>query len=415
MKKNIWIFNHYATNMFSDKGGRHYNFSKYLIKKGYNPTVFCANTYHDKRESIEISNDKYKAVKDENSNYVYVKTSEYKGNGFSRIKNMFLFAKNLMIITDKYIKTGHEKPDVIIASSVHPLTCIAGIFIAKRYRIPCIVEIRDLWPESIVEYSSKLTKKNLLIKLLYQGEKWIYRKADKIIFTMQGGADYIREQSWDKDIDISKIYHINNGVDLDTFNYNKENYKIQDEDLENDEIFKVIYSGSIRRVNNLGMLLDAAKEITNPKIKLLIWGGGDELETLKQRVIDEHVTNVKFKGHVDKKYIPYILSKSKLNILHSEFTNLCRYGSSQNKTFDYLASGKPILSTIKVEYDVFEKYNAGISLAEQSSKNIANSIEKIFDMNQEEYTLMSKNAVNLAIQYDFKVLVDKFINIIENI
>ena len=46
MKKNIWIFNHYATNMYFDNGGRHYWFAKYLKQADYNPVIFCANTLH---------------------------------------------------------------------------------------------------------------------------------------------------------------------------------------------------------------------------------------------------------------------------------------------------------------------------------------------------------------------------------
>ncbi len=46
MKKTVWILNHYAANMYFDKGGRHYSFAKYLKKKGYEPVVFCCNRKH---------------------------------------------------------------------------------------------------------------------------------------------------------------------------------------------------------------------------------------------------------------------------------------------------------------------------------------------------------------------------------
>ena len=40
MRKNVWIWNHYATNMFFDQAGRHYWFAENLIKEGYKPTIF---------------------------------------------------------------------------------------------------------------------------------------------------------------------------------------------------------------------------------------------------------------------------------------------------------------------------------------------------------------------------------------
>ena len=66
-------------------------------------------------------------------------------------------------------------------------------------------------------------------------------------------------------IDLKKVSHINNGIDLEEFELNKNLYKIDDPDLENDSFFKVIYLGSIRRANNLKQLIDAAKYLKKMK------------------------------------------------------------------------------------------------------------------------------------------------------
>src|SRR5690606_9534274 len=135
-----------------------------------------------------------------------------------RLKNMFHFFRNLFRVSREYTKK-YGDPDVILASSVHPLTLIAGLKIAKKYRIKCICEIRDLWPESLIAYGI-LKPKSFLSKLLYQGEKWIYKKADSIIMSWEGGKQYIINQGWEKAIDISKVHHISNGVDINTFDLN---------------------------------------------------------------------------------------------------------------------------------------------------------------------------------------------------
>ena len=139
---------------------------------------------------------------------------------------------------------------------------VAGIKIAKKFGVPCICEVRDLWPESIVAYGA-LKRNSVIAKLLYQGEKWIYKKADSIIMTWEGGKDYIIDQGWDNQIDLKKVKHISNGVVIDTFDKNSEENKIMDSDLDNKEYKNIVYAGSIRKVNNLGMLLDAAKIIQN--------------------------------------------------------------------------------------------------------------------------------------------------------
>jgi len=84
---------------------------------------------------------------------------------------MLVFAWNLTAIAKEYA-TIYGKPGLILASSVHPLTLVAGLKIAQRFRIPCICEIRDLWPEAIFAFN-KVEEKSILGKILTAGEHWI--------------------------------------------------------------------------------------------------------------------------------------------------------------------------------------------------------------------------------------------------
>ncbi|MCL2637210.1 MAG: glycosyltransferase family 4 protein [Oscillospiraceae bacterium] len=412
---NIWIFHHYGSPPTMSGLTRPYHFAKFLRERGYKSTVFSSAYLHYSNENLIKNKAQYLIHQEDKIPFVFIKTAEYKKNKLSRIFNMYSFYRNLFPVTKSYEKEN-GKPDVILASSAHPLTVIAGIKIAKKYKIPCICEIRDLWPESIFEYGS-LRKNSFFGKLLQAGEKWIYKKVDKIIFTMQGGYDYIIEQGWQNVIPKEKCFYINNGVDLEAFDYNRKNYKIEDEDLDNDSIFKVVYTGSVRRVNNLRIIADTAKELReNSNIKFLIWGGGNELEELRSYVESEGLTNIVFKGHVEKKYIPYILSKSDLNLIHCKQTNIMRFGSSENKTFDYLASGKPILRTIKTGYDIILESNSGKCLEEQTVENIKGMVLDFYNIFTEQrniYDEMCHNARRTADKYDFKVLTDKLIEVIE--
>lgn len=412
MKKNVWMFNHYSAGMWISKGGRHYNFAKYLKKVGYNPIVFCANTFQNNRNSVQVDSKKINSVEDENSKFVYVKSTEYEGNGLSRFRNMFFYFKNLFNVTKKYSEEVGEKPDVILASSVHPLTCVAGIFIARRYKVKCIVEIRDLWPEAIVQYSDKWSKDHSFIKLLYKGERWIYTKADDIVFTIAGGYDYICNQGWNDVIPKEKVHYINNGVDIEKFDENIEKYKVDDEDLNNVSLIKVVYVGSIRRVNDLGVLLDAAKKIEDKRVKFLLWGGGNEVNSLKQRVIEENIDNIVFKGRVDKKYIPYILSKSDINLAHYSFANINQYGTSRNKNFEYLASGKLTISTEEDKYD-FPDDSVRLSKQCETVDDIVELLNKALQLDDCVKESMKSKSREYAYEFDFKSLTKKLIEIIE--
>lgn len=410
MKKNIWIMNHYAANMLFDQGGRHYSFAKYLKQSGYEPVVFCCNAKHGKAELFfeDTSLWREHTAEEIGLPFVFVKARTYVGNGKQRVLNMIDFYFNVKKAAKEYAKQ-HGKPDIIYASSVHPLTLVAGIQLAKKFGVKCICEVRDLWPESIVVYSERLKKTNPLIKLLYQGEKWIYKKADKLIFTAEGTYDYIIEQGWEKEIPREKVHCINNGVDLEVFAYNREHFRVEDPDLENPNIFKVAYAGSIRHVNNIGLLLDTAKKITNPRIKFLIWGDGDELPALRQRLIDESIPNVVFKGRVEKKYIPYITSKADMNLMDMQEENeIFRFGISPNKLFEYIAAKKPILMYRLWAHNPVLTYNIGY--VAESKEDISNYIVSCSDGRQ---TLNPSGFEKASQAYSFETMTRVLVHIIE--
>ena len=421
MKKNIWLMNEYASHMLFDKGGRHYNFAKYLHRNGYSPVVFCGNLMNSNMQKRYFENHDLVNIQTANeieTPFVFVRALPYSGNGLGRILNMFDFYKNVKIAAKDYAEKN-GKPDIILASSVHPLTCIAGIQLAKYFGVKCICEIRDLWPEGIVTYSKKIKKNSIIAKVMYSSEKWIYTKADAVIFTQEGGPDYVREQKWDDShggpIKNNKLFHINNGVDLEAFDQNIIDYPYNDSDLDNRDFYKVLYAGSIRRVNNVGILLDAAKLIDNPKIKFIIFGSGDELDFLKSRVTNERITNVVFKGRVDKYYIPSIDSKADLNLVHWEMSPLLRVGESYNKAFEYFAAGKPVFYTIRPGYSIVEKYQCGRLTEGFEPNDIANGILRMSEMSDEEKETMAKNARKAAEVYDFKNLTKMLIEIVENL
>ncbi len=380
---------------------------------GHTVTIFAASMVHNSEINLITDQSLYREETVDGIPYVYIKTSFYNKNGAARIRNMFQFARRLPKVCRHF-----DRPDVIIASSATPPACMAGIKLAKIYDCRVIAEISDLWPESFVAYGL-IGKKNPLLKPMYAYEKRIYAKADAIIFTMEGGRDYIIEKGWDMDhggpVDLHKVYHINNGVDLEMFDYNKKRYQIDDCDLDNDTIFKAVYVGSVRMVNHIGELVNVAeclKRRGNNSIKILVYGDGDERGSLCALVRKKHLDNIVFKGEVEKKYIPFILSKCDLNLMHYGITQIVRYGVSLNKSFEYLASGKPILSSIKPNYDYIATNGCGISDNFQTAEEYANAIIRFSKMQREQYKNYCNNAREIAEQYDFAKLSERLLSII---
>ena len=310
MKKEIWILNHYATDMFFDEGGRHYWLGKELIKKGYKITIFCANTIHKSDKIVSIKKGMLRCAKKDGLQFVFVKTKMYQGNGLSRVKNMLAYTLNMLRLYRKYGRK-YGKPDIIYASSVHPFALYAGLKIAMYYNIKLISEIRDLWPLTLIAFG-RLKKDSILARMMFWYEKKIYERTDELIFTMEGGKNYIQDQKWDVGhngmIDLKKVHHINNGLILNDYYDYRRKFQINDSDLENNNIFKIVYTGSIGEANRLDLIINVAKCLQKKKlpIRFYIWGNGDEKIRLQKRIKQEKVDNVVFKGHVEKKYFPYI-------------------------------------------------------------------------------------------------------------
>ena len=122
--------------------------------------------------------------------YTFVKSRDYRGNGLQRILNMVELPFQMWKTMKLFFKK--EKPDVIYTSSPDLFVAFFALVFGRKKKIPVVVEVRDLWPESIVEYNG-MSRKNPIIQILYQLEKWIYKKADRLIFTMPGGKEYIKD------------------------------------------------------------------------------------------------------------------------------------------------------------------------------------------------------------------------------
>lgn len=406
--KRIWIINHYATDAFFDKGGRHYYLSKYLKEAGYEVTVFCANTFHDSRESLELNGKEYITKKaDSGVEFVFLKTSGYTGNGKARVMNMINFYRSMMKCSKNF-----ERPDIIVGSSVHPLACIAAIKLSKKFKCKNIIEIRDLWPLSIVVFMDEWTDKNPLIRLLYKGERWIYQKADALIFTMEGGAQYIKDKGWDDKINLDKVFNINNGVDIESFRNNIES--AEGMNISKNDRFRLVYTGSIRPANDVLVLAEILKKVNEKgyqdRIEMFLYGGGTK-EYIEQIEMLE-IPNLHYMGKVEKNKIPYILRTSDLNLLHYREGGVLKYGGSQNKLFEYLASGKPIFSTIKPSYDLIERYDCGFSTNSRDLDFLADKIIEFYEMNEKEKKRIGENCIECAEDFDWKVLSKKFEEVI---
>ena len=391
-RKTIWIVNEYT---FPDyERTRQTNLCHLLDERGYDAYIISGSSLHkvvanrinDKRDFLFVQAPDAKGY--------MIRTSNY-DKTYERVLVALQFQHRLWKLRKQL-----PKPDVIVSD-------FAGLFgngflkWKKKYGTKIIYDILDLWPEGFVEIG--LIKRNSLIaKMLYSMEHKSYREADGIIFSMQGGRDYIIDKGWSKevggDVDTSNIGYLNNGVNLEKVDEQKGEFILNDPDLDTDK-FKVVYLGSISKMNGIDVLVETA-------------GFGNQEDKLKKMVSDYGLNNIIFKGKLDYQYGANVLSRGDLNIFTFKDSPLWKYGVSPNKLFMYFSSGKPVLSMIRPNYDLVEEKKAGISV-ENKPEIVADAIERFSCMDKAEYDGFCRNSRATAEEYDYKNLIQVLIDRIE--
>ena len=136
---------------------------------------------------------------------------------------------------------------------------------------------------------------------------------------------------------------------------------------------------------------------------------------MRNKLKEEGLDNIVFKGYVEKKYIAGIAKRADLFIGTGNSVVSSRYGMSFNKLFDYLAAGKPIILPFTVAYSIVEGTGAGVELSNPSGNELADAVIRFSKMPKEEYKRYCENARNAAAMYDYRNLSKKIDRIIKSL
>lgn len=406
MGKRIWIVNYYTASPEKMSNPRYLEFTNAFLMAGYEVIIFNSNMSED----IDF-NGKFKDVRYGQYHFVHVKTPKYQGNGLKRMWSIFCFSMRLFFNRRKF-----NKPDVIL-HNLHTPFDYPICWISKRLKAKYVAEAWDMWPEDFVTFGL-LSANNPAMKWAYLMEKKLYECADAIVFTLEGGIDYLRQKKWTTDtggkIDLKKVYYINSGINLEQFEQDRVSYPRPDEDLKDPETYKIIYMGSIRLVNHIKELIDAAVLLKdNPKYRFFIYGDGNERGYLEDYVRENNISNVVFK----EKRIPlcevaWVVSQATVNVMNYQ-KNFGLHGVSSGKMFQYFAAGKPILCNIKLNYSEISRNNIGIDRELDTPEQYAEAIKELAEQPYEEYMAMCQRVRKTAEKFDYKYLAAKELEVIE--
>ena len=379
---------------------RHFDFAKELISRGHKVTIFASSYHHSKQSETKEYPDSQQIDQEEidGVDYVWIKTKPYTDNGIKRAINMYEFAtifyKNASTLSQK------NRPDIVVGSSLHLFGTLAAFWFAKKHQLPFILEIRDLWPQTLIDMG--MSKWHPFILLQGWIERYLYKNSKKIITLLPKSHLHIEKFG----IDPNSITYIPNGTDLQRF----DTATTKDTQLFKDGQFSVVYAGSIGKANNIETLIETAKLLQkHTNIQFIIAGGGPLKTLLEKRVEEYQLSNVIFLGSIPKNDIIHILKSADCLIFPLKYTPVFRFGISSNKLFDYMASKKPIIFASNAINNPIKDSNGGITIPPEDENALSEAILQISNMSKKKQNTMGQNAYDyVKTHHAIPILVDLF-------
>jgi glycosyltransferase involved in cell wall biosynthesis len=385
----IWYISKYAVTPDLGKPTRQFFLSKYFVRSGHNVTLISSVSSGVSVKPLFKSNIYKQSIEGVKHILINGPLVQF-GFSIKRIYSWILFEVRLFLYA-KRLK--NEKPDVIIVSSLSLLTFLTGIYLKKKYAAKLIIEVRDIWPLTIIELG-EVSKNNLFIKLLSLIEKSGYKNADGIVGTMPL-----------LNIHISKVIASPFKFKCIPMGFDPEYYsKTGFEDLPlnvkkilqeiSQKKFIVCYAGTLGRANLVDDMIKAAKLLyeTNNNIHFIFLGDGP----LKKNIVDasKEFYNIIFYSAIEKKFVINILKQCDLLINCWKDEPIYRYGVSPNKWIDYMLSGKPILTAYGGYQSLINEANCGFFIPPNQPEELANKIKEISLMNKTQLYAMGQRGLD---------------------
>jgi len=363
---SIWYLNHYAA--FPDYPGptRHFELSKRLAAQGHDITLVASEFDSTKGVRLVEEGQRRHVVERDGVRFIWLRTSvEYRANNASRVGNMLEFSRALRREGRTCFGGVAPRPDVIIGSTPHLLTPWIAWRLSKRWRAPFVLEVRDLWPETFVAFGLFPMWHPVVLSLRVL-ERLLYRRADRIVTLLPEAWRYISRHGVPRE----RIEWVPNGVTV--------RQEPPTRPGQADQPLTLMYVGTMARANVLDDLIRAAAILQDRgvPVRIALLGDGREKEALVGLAKKLHLSNVEFRGMVPRNQVDEAAADADGFVALLEDTDLYQYGTSLNKVFDYMATGKSVILAGKMAHNYIERSGGGITLPPRDPKALAEAIEQ---------------------------------------
>lgn len=333
-----WV-NQYAVTPDQPGGTRHHEMAAALRDRGYDVRIVASDLNlttrsYSRRESPA---DRRPLVEDvAGVPFAWLPAGRYDRNDWRRVLSMATFAWHVL----RFLLRDVHRGDVVIGSSPQLLAAGAARMAAFLRGGRFVLEVRDLWPESLTGVSGRRSPMAILLRIVADT---LYRTSRAIVILAEGSREPIVRHGGRP----ARIVFIPNGVDVEAFA--ATTVELPSDLSWLDERPTFVYAGAHGPANGLDLVLDAAERLQrrgHEELRILLVGDGPVKADLEREAHRRRLTNIVFRDPVPKQMIPAILQRCVGGLMVLKDVELFRYGVSPNKLFDYLACDLPVVTNV---------------------------------------------------------------------
>jgi colanic acid biosynthesis glycosyl transferase WcaI len=288
---------------------------------------------------------------------------------------------------------------------------LPGIILKLFRGIPYVYYIQDLWPDCLA--STNMFTNRFALKLTGQWCKLTYKAAGKIAVISPGYKRKLIERG----IPENKVELIYNWCDEALICNNKQDDQLP-ASLGMPGKFNIVFAGNMGKAQSVETILHAAQLLQPdvPQVQFLLFGGGVEVDQLKQKANQMQLQNVKFFDRKPVSEIGAILRLADVLLVHLRDEPVYEF-TIPSKTQAYMAVGRPVLIGVRGDAaDLVTNNNAGLACEPENAHDMAEKIKTFVAMPRDQRDAMGQNGKTFYYQnMSFDIGTRRFLQLFESL
>jgi colanic acid biosynthesis glycosyl transferase WcaI len=372
-----------------------------LLRHGYDVRVVTAFPHHlgyrDRRYAGKV------LTREADGDIPVIRTWIYpapSGSFWRRLVSYFSF-----VVSSYFGLRRSGRSTYLLVESPPLFLGITAYVQSRRWHVPYILSVSDLWPASAVALG--LVKNRWAIRVSENLERFLYRHAYRVSAVTEGIRDAIRQTGL---LPAEHVLFAPNGVDPARFQVTRIDPDLHRRlDPASHRIF--LYPGTIGYAQGLEVILDAAQSLRErPDILFLLVGDGPVREELEHEARRRGLQQVWFEGLQPLDRMPQYFALARAVIVplrrHPLFS-----GARPSKAFPAWAAGVPVIFSGEGEMaGVVAESGAGITVPPGDGGALAAAVRGYADLDAEALSRQAENARRFVLQhYAWEGIMDRWI------